>query len=105
MKIFKYVLYDVLRSRMVAAYCVLLFLLSLAVFWFGGDNTKSVVSLLHLVLLVVPLVSVIFGTIHYYNSREFIELLLAQPVTRNKVFFSQYLGVTSSLIIAFLFGV
>ncbi|MFI5206251.1 MAG: ABC transporter permease, partial [Candidatus Paceibacterales bacterium] len=101
---FKYVLYDVMRSRMVAIYMILLLLLSQAIFWLGADSAKSVVSLLHLVLLVVPLISIVFGTIHYYNSREFIELLLSQPLTRNKVFLSEYLGVSVSLAIAFLLG-
>ena len=104
LKIFKYVLYDVLRSRMIIAYMLLLFMLSLAVFWFGTDSAKSVLSLLHVVLLVLPLISIVFGTIHYYNSREFMELLLSQPVTRNKIFYSEYLGVSSSLAIAFLAG-
>jgi Cu-processing system permease protein len=103
-KIFKYVLIDVLRSRMVIAYALLMLALSWALFWFGNDSSKSIVSLLHVVLLVVPLISIIFGTIHYYNSREFIELLLSQPVTRGKIFFSEYLGVSSSLALAFLVG-
>ena len=103
-KIYKYVLYDVLRSRMVIAYMLLLFALSLAVFWFGTDNAKSVLSLLHIVLLVLPLISIVFGTIHYYNSREFMELLLSQPVTRHHVFMSEYLGVSSSLSLSFVAG-
>jgi Cu-processing system permease protein len=49
------------------------------------------------VLFVVPLISIVFGTIHYYNSREFIELLLAQPIRRNAIFLGQYAGLSLSL--------
>jgi Cu-processing system permease protein len=89
---------------MVIAYAVLMFALSWALFWFGADDNKAVVSLLHVVLLAVPLISIVFGTIHYYNSREFIELLLAQPLTRSKIFLSEYFGVSVSLALAFLLG-
>ena len=34
----------------------------------------------------MPLVSVVFGTMYFYNAREFIELLLAQPVGRRSLF-------------------
>ena len=41
---------------------------------------------------------------HFYNSREFIELLLAQPLKRTTVFLGQYLGLAGSLSISFLLG-
>jgi Cu-processing system permease protein len=56
-------------------------------------------------MIVVPLVSVIFSTIHFYNSYEFLELLSAQPISRKTIFFSQYLGVCITLSLAFLLGV
>jgi Cu-processing system permease protein len=55
--------------------------------------------------LLVPLVSIVFGTIHFYNSREFIEMLLSQPVKRNNIFWSEYLGLSVSLSTGFLIGV
>jgi Cu-processing system permease protein len=59
---------------------------------------------LHVILLVVPLISIIFGTIHYYNSREFIELLLAQPINRGKIFLGEFAGLSCSLVFALLIG-
>jgi Cu-processing system permease protein len=56
-------------------------------------------------LIVLPLVSIVFGTIHYYNSYEFIELMLAQPMSRQKIILSEYAGVAFSLAGAFLIGV
>jgi Cu-processing system permease protein len=74
-------------------------------FQIDGDPAKVVVSLLNVVLLVVPLVSIVFTTIHYFNSYEFILLLMAQPINRKSVFLSQYYGVASSLSLSLLIGV
>ena len=62
-------------------------------------------SLLSIVLIAVPLVSLIFTTIHFYNSYEFMELLLAQPQSRSGIFFSEFSGVGLSLIVAYSIGV
>ena len=104
-KVLKYVVYDVLRSRMVIAYALLLFIFSYALFYLESDPSKSVLSLLNIILLLVPLVSIIFGTIHFYNSKEFIEMLLAQPMSRRSIFFSEFFGLSVSLTVALVFGV
>jgi len=90
---------------MVIAYALLLFIFAYSLFYLEGDPSKSVLSLLNIILLLVPLVSIIFGTIHFYNSREFIEMLLAQPMSRRSIFFSEFLGLSLSLSFALLFGV
>jgi Cu-processing system permease protein len=54
---------------------------------------------------VVPLISIIFTAIHFYNSYEFIELMLAQPVNRKVIFLSEYAAVAFSLCFAFVAGV
>jgi Cu-processing system permease protein len=105
LKVLKYVLYDVMRSRMVLVYALLLFVFSYALFYLESDPSKSVLSLLNIVLLLVPLVSIIFGTIHFYNSREFVEMLLAQPMSRRSIFFSEYFGLSFSLTLALIFGI
>jgi len=104
LKILKYVIYDVLRSKMIIAYTLFLFFLSMGLFWLDAESSKTIVSLLHIVLLVVPLISIIFGTMHYYNSREFIELMLAQPINRSKIFMGEFLGLSCSLAVALLAG-
>jgi Cu-processing system permease protein len=57
-----------------------------------------------MVLFTVPLVSGIFSTIYMYNSAEFIELLLSQPVRRRKIWRSLFYGLLVSLVLAFLIG-
>lgn len=104
-KILKYVMFDILRSRFIIIYTLLLLILSFAIIYLGKDITKAVVSLLNIVLLLVPLVSIIFGTIHFYNSGKFIEMLLALPIKRKSIFWAEYIGLSSSLSIGFIIGV
>lgn len=62
-------------------------------------------SLLNIVLIVLPLVGLVFTSIHYYNSYEFIELMLSQPMSRTRILLSEYGGVCLSLLSAFWIGV
>ena len=104
-RIIKYVFYDILRTRFILFYTAFLMVCTFAFFQIDGDFGKVVLSLMSIVLMVVPLVSVVFTTIHFFNSYEFIELMLAQPVNRRAVFLSEYLAVASSLCLAFVVGV
>lgn len=103
-RIVKYVLQDIVRSRIVMAYAAALAAASFGLFHLGGDMSKGLVGLLSLVLLVVPLMSLVFGTIHFYNSYEFIELLAAQPVPRRTILLGEFLGVAGALCLALLAG-
>jgi len=104
-RIIKYILYDILRTRFILFYTIFLGISTFALFQLDSDSGKVVLSLLNIVLMVVPLVSVVFTTIHFYNSYEFIELMLAQPIHRRVVFLGEYLSVSLSLCVAYLAGV
>jgi Cu-processing system permease protein len=105
LKLSKYVLYDILRSKVVIGYTLFLLMVSLTLFQLEENGDRAIVSLLNIVLIVVPLISMIFTTIHYYNSYEFIELMLSQPLSRTRILLSEYGGVALSLSSAFLAGV
>jgi Cu-processing system permease protein len=105
LKLSKYVLYDILRNKVVLAYTAFLLLVSFSLFQMEVNSSKAVLSLLNIVLIVVPLVSMVFSTIHWYNSYEFIELMLTQPISRKKVLLSEFAGIGSSLVTAYLVGV
>ncbi len=104
MRIAKYVLYDILRNRFVIFYTLFLLVITFSLFSLDTDPGKATLSLLNIVLLVVPLISIIFTTIHFFNSYEFIELMLSQPISRNEIFFSEYVGITIALSLAYLVG-
>ena len=103
-KILKYVMFDILRSRFIIIYTLLLLALSIGIIYLGKDVTKAAISLLNVVLLLVPLVSIIFGTIHFYNSQKFIEMLLALPIKRKSIFWAEYFGLSASLALSFFIG-
>ncbi len=105
LKLSRYVLYDILRSKVVIAYTLFLFVVSFSLFQLEENHSKAILSLLTIVLIVVPLISMIFSTIHYYNSYEFIELMLSQPLSRTRILLSEYVGVALSLLSAFFIGV
>ncbi len=104
-KLSKYVLYDIIKNRFVVGYTFLLFTISISFFGFDSDPNRGLLSLLNITLMVVPLISIIFSTIHFYNSYEFIELMAAQPLSRKNIFLSEYIGVASTLCLAFILGV
>src|SRR3972149_2477085 len=100
-KIFKYVMYDILRSKLIISYTILLFAISFGIIYTGKDVSKAVISLLNIVILIVPLISIIFGTIHFYNSREFMEMMLAML----QQFFGTGFGSFFSMGFLFLWAV
>ncbi|SKB29916.1 ABC transporter permease subunit [Daejeonella lutea] len=103
-KIIKYVIADILRNRIVIIYTLFLLASSLTVFSLEDNNSKGLLSLLNIILIVVPLVSIIFSTIYVYNSAEFIELLVSQPLKRKSIWLSIFTGLAASLSLAFLIG-
>lgn len=96
---------DLARSRWLLAYTAGFWLMTEALFLFGGAGPQVVLSLLNAMLLLVPLVALVFGTAHVQASREFTELLLAQPLARRSVFLGLYLGMALPLGAAFLVGI
>jgi len=104
-KIIKYVTFDILRSRIIFVYTIFLLAISLSIFNLEDNPSKGLLSMLNIILIIVPLVSLIFSTIYMYNSAEFIELLLSQPVRRAQLLLSIYAGVCFSLLVAFAIGV
>ena len=95
---------DILRNKIVIVYTLFLLVASLSVFSLEDNNSKGLLSLLNIILIVVPLVSIIFSTIYVYNSAEFIELLVSQPLKRKSIWLSLFTGLAASLSIAFFIG-
>ncbi len=104
-KIIKYVIIDILRNRIMLAYTAFLLVLSLSIFNLEDNSAKGMLSLLNVVLIIVPLVSILFASIYVYNSAEFLELLVSQPLKRKTIWFSIYSGLAFSLVLAFFIGV
>lgn len=103
--IIKYVLIDLVRNRTILVYTCILAAISVSVLSMGGNTSKGLLSLLNITLLFVPIISILFSTIYFFNSTEFIELLLAYPIRRKTMLLSEFVAVAFSLSIAFLVGI
>jgi len=96
---------NVVRSRWMLGYAGLLLATTELMLRFGGSGERALLSLLNVVLLLLPLMSVTFGTLYVYNARDFIEMLLAQPVGRGSLYAGLFGGLVLPLCGAFLLGV
>lgn len=107
LRILGYEIRNLIRSRWVVGYALVFLGLSDALFRFGGagGGERVLMSLTNVVLLLIPLVSVVLGTMHLYHAREFVELMLAQPVARRSLFAGLYGGLALPLALAFAVGV
>lgn len=104
-KILTYELHNMVRSKWLVGIAAMLFLVAEVLFRFGGDPAKTISSLMNVVLVVIPLVSVVLGTIYFYNSREFNELLLAQPINRTSIYLGKLAGFAGALCLAYAVGI
>ena len=103
-KILKYSFYDLMRSRWSYVYFLFYLLLGLVLLFLNNDLSKAVITLMNVIIILVPLIGTIFGVMYYYNSKEFTELLLAQPIKRSSIFLGQYFGVALSLAMSLIIG-
>ena len=93
-----------MRSRWSYVYFAFYLLLGIVLLFLNNDLSKAVITLMNVIIVLVPLIGTIFGVMYYYNSKEFTELLLAQPLKRASIFLGQYLGVAFSLSMSLILG-
>lgn len=103
-RIIKIILIDILKNKIIIAYTLILAILSWSSFALEDNSAKGILTVLNVILFTVPLVSILFATIYLYNSSEFIELLLSQPIKRKKIWISLFLGLSLSMTLAFFVG-
>lgn len=105
LKILKYSFYDLMRSRWSYIYFLFYLLLGSVLLFLNNDLSKAIITLMNVIVILVPLIGTIFGIMYYYNSKEFTELLLAQPLKRTSIFLGQYLGIAISLSLSLILGI
>jgi Cu-processing system permease protein len=109
----RYELVLAVRSRWLQIFAVVFAGLALAVaasgyILSGGygvqDFSRTAVSLVQLVLLLVPLSALVFGGLALTSDRGAAELLYSQPVARGRLLLGRVLGVWAALAAAQLVG-
>jgi Cu-processing system permease protein len=104
-KIARYGVRDLMRSRWLLGYSLFFAVATWALLRFSDNETKALLSLVNVVLFVVPLANLVFGAMYLYGAREFVELLLAQPIRRRELFCGLYLGLTVPVSLAASVGI
>ncbi len=95
---------NTIRSKWIIVYFAFFMVLSEGLFRFTGLTDKVFVTLMSVMIVVTPLISIMFSVMQVYNSREFTEMLLSQPVPRGTVFFSSFLSTVLPLMLCFCGG-
>ena len=103
-KVFKFSFYSLLRSFWLIAYLLFFIAVSFALLAFAQTFEKAIVSMMSISLAIIPLISLLFGIMYYYSSREFVEFLLSQPLKRSHVFMALLASLSVSLSLCFVLG-
>lgn len=100
----KYELMNVLRGKWLFLYSLMFSGIAFSIGRLGGDTMKASISLMNLVILVTPIVSILYSSIYWYNSDGFTTLLLAQPLQRWGIFVSRWIAIALTLSLCFVAG-
>ena len=109
----RYELLLAVRSRWLQVFAAVFGLLALAVAGSGyilsgghgvQDFSRTAVSLIQIVLLLIPLAALVFGGLALTPDRGAAELIYSQPVSRHVVLLGRLLGVWTALAAAELIG-
>ncbi len=104
-RVLKFEIKNVLRSRWIFGYVIVIALLTAGLSYLTSDLNKVLVSLALILPVMVPLVTLIFSTLHWYYNERFTVLLLTQPISRRTVLLSRYFALSGALAMAVVLGV
>lgn len=102
-----------IRNRWTLVFAGVFAVLALAISYFGlvtggalgfQGFARTSASLLNIVLYIVPLVSLLMGTLSFTSEKSAGELLFAQPVTRSEVLIGKFVGLFASIFSATVIG-
>lgn len=95
---------DLFRSRFILFYFLFHLAAGFGIMQYAPNASAGLGALLSLVIFLAPLCSIVFGTLYFYQSRGFQELMLAQPVGRKSLLAGQGFAVAAALGTAFCLG-
>ena len=101
------------RNKWLVTFAGLFAILTFLISYFGmvtsgysgfQDFARTSTSLINLSGFIVPLFSLLLGVFSFISNKEYLELLVAQPVTRFQVIVGKYLGLLFTLVGATIIG-
>lgn len=104
-RIARHLLADLLKNKIIIGSFLLFALTGWGMFFIESQPQKALLILMQVTLLAIPLITLVFSSIYYYNSGEFIELILSHPVKRGSVIQSFYISLSTAFSVAYLLGI
>lgn len=98
-----------LRNRWILGVSLLFGILTLSVAYSGmvtagyvgfQDFRRTGASIVSLVLYLIPILALMMGTFTFVSSREYLDLVVTQPIARWKIILGKYLGALLSFFIS-----
>ncbi len=105
LKVSAYILQDLIKNKIIIGYLVLLSAVGWGIFSLEGQPEKALLALMQMTLFVVPLLTLVFTSTYYHNSREFALLILAQPIDRAAYIRGFYGGLFTAFASSFILGI
>jgi len=101
------------RNRWIMGVSVLFGALTLSIAYSGmvtagyvgfQDFRRTGASIISLVLYLVPIMALMMGTSSFVSSRDYLDLIVTQPVSRWKIIMGKYIGAFISFVISIAVG-
>lgn len=105
LKISKYQLNDVIRSKWSIIYSSFFLIVTYGLINFTYEPSKVLITLMNIIIILIPLISIVFCTIYLYNNKDSITFLSSQPVSREVLYIGMFLGSVLPLAAGFVLGV
>ena len=101
------------RNRWVISFACVFALLTLLIAYFGmvtsgysgfQDFTRTAASLTNLGGFLVPLFALLLGVFSFLANREYLEIMVTQPISRSRVLLGKYVGLVLTVLTASAVG-
>jgi len=101
------------RNRWVVSFSALFAGLTLLVAYSGmvtsgyagfQDFTRTAASIINLGGFLIPLFALLLGVFSFLTDREYLEIMVTQPISRSRVLFGKYLGLVVTVVGASALG-
>jgi len=104
-KVSQYIISDLFRNRLIQGYVLLLASVGWGIFMLESQPEKALLIIMQVTLFALPLIAIVFATVYFYNSQDFVVLLLAQPIARSTVIWGFYLGLCGAFVAGFFISI
>ena len=104
-EIARYLSLDLLKNKAIIGSLLLFAAISWGLFFIEHQPEKVLLMLMQITLLLIPLITLIFSCIYYYNSYEFTVLLLSNPIKRNAVIQAFFIALCIVFSIVYTLGI